>query len=71
MHYANANAYAVRYVRGAQVFQLSYKKTPTLKATAKKLCEEACAELKSGRREFLAQSYAQSQYTEAKAKLGN
>lgn len=69
MHYARAGAYAVRYVGGAQVFQLSYKKTPVLKTKAKELCEEACLGLNHGHKEFLAQSHAQSQYTEAKAKL--
>ena len=48
MHYSG-KAYAVRVVQGAQLFQLSYDKHAHLAQKAKGLCEEAVADLRSGR----------------------
>ena len=68
MHYAKPCAYAVRYVGGAQVFQISYKQTLSLKSLAKKLCDEACKAIGKGQNDQAAKARAVSQFLEAKAK---
>ena len=69
MHYVSAKAWACRFRGAGQIFQLSYKSAPSLQSFAKKLREDACAEIVSGASTQTAKATAVAEFLCKKRRL--